>query len=343
MAACMNCCEVFVRTSDGKRYDRYSVNKAVPDCDITVGQALFKFLDFRDPVTPVCSGKKSASEFAALEDRCLCSQCYKLLVKIVRGQRQVEEAALQFKSATGSGYVQRKTSAGVQRLPTTPVRTLALPGPELNEEKSKRKLSEISPDKTPRTVKQQPVCRETKTQDTPASSAGRVPFKATVVSHVNNCNYGTAVRILMMKSSRARGQIFQVLAKMVQHEVRNYSQKASLPTKDVSLETLEQFSWSVVLQEVIDGLPLTWLMLQNMISPMSKSKRHHLDIQEDSFGSQIPALGFIFFTAMFRRFPQKFKFFAIMNSVMLYKHGNHHAVSTVSSGHAMFTEYNTKL
>ena len=132
----------------------------------------------------------------------------------------------------------------------------------------------------------------------------------------------------MEKSDRAFGQITSVLSRLIQKEIAAYRQSATIAKEPLSMENLENLNWWGALSEAEEAMPLVWMFLTNILCPKSRLSR--IDIHGSSMGKQVPAMGFLLFTALYSRFPQHFKFFPSLNSVMLFKHGNSHAVSIFS-------------
>ena len=132
-ATCINCNSHFLKTSDKKGYQRYSCLKIIPGHSVTVGNALERFCTLNIPITPIAKGKGACGP--ALEDRCLCLICYGALVKIVRGNKLMQEGGEEFRSQTREGYILERQT------PTEDMSSL------------KRKLPSRSPFTTPRRVK----------------------------------------------------------------------------------------------------------------------------------------------------------------------------------------------
>ena len=125
---CVNCSEPFPDKSKG--YIRHSINTTVRGTKTTVGEALSTFLF--NPVTP-CDKRKGAQS-NLIGNRCLCGPCFKVISKLVLAQIACSKHEDEFRSRTVEySYVKEKE------------RTYATPG--------KRKHSERTPIKTPRSVK----------------------------------------------------------------------------------------------------------------------------------------------------------------------------------------------
>jgi hypothetical protein len=237
-------------------------------------------------------------------------------VKFVRGKKFVEEGSKEFNGRTKSGYVSKKSEQSSD-----------IPG---TSDGLKRKLPTRSPFVTPRKVKVQVKSPPRQaTVDLPRellfSQAGRPGFRQRAMKHIENSNYGTAVRLLLSKSDRAFGQITGALDRMIQDEVKSYRKTASIPTEPLSLRNLENLNWQNVLNEAEEALPIFWKFLTSFMCPNSRKIR--VDIYANPMVTQVPALGFVIFSALYSRYPQRFKFFPSLNSIMLFKHGNSHAVS----------------
>ena len=163
-------------------------------------------------------------------------------------------------------------------------------------------------------------------QESPAR-AGRKGFKKTAMKHLTNGNYGTLLKILMTQSDKAFDEITRRLGRLIQVELKLYRKEATMPAMVLSLDNVHQLSWPTILTEIQQSMPLVWVALVNILAPTKKAD--NLDINPESVGSQVPVLGMIISAALFSRFPTTFKLMPSLFSTMLYKHGNHHAVSTV--------------
>ena len=294
---CINCCETFSRSSK-KRFERYSLQKQIPNHNLTVKDALGDFLCLSDPFTP---------QTKRHDDRCVCLTCYNLLVKITRGRSLLAEASAEFRARTKpTGYLSGKQT------PMSP--------PPVTQ---KRKLSDRTPTRSPCPSKKLNIGAAA---ENPALT-GRKGFKKRIIRHVMNGNYGTCFRILMSKSNKAFNQFMQQLGKMIQKEVKEYKKQASLMARPLSLDNLTTVSWPNLLSEVEDSLPIIWNCLSNLLAPKKKAK--DLDINPETLGKHVPVLGMMISAALFARYPHLFKMLPCLVSTMLFKHGNHHAVCTI--------------
>ena len=141
--------------------------------------------------------------------------------------------------------------------------------------------------------------------------------------------------MLLANSDRAFNQIMKTITRMLHKEILFYKEEATIPTQEVSIEKLEKFSWLQVLNEAKEKMPLVWSFLTNLVCP--RSAQHRVDITSSPVGKQVPTVGFLLYTALYSRYPQKFKFFPSLNSVMIFKHGNSHAVSTFFLDYSLCT------
>ena len=291
-STCMNCLENFRRSSDNKRVERYSLNKTIPNFKgMTVKNAVLQYL------------KWDSIDLTRLDDGCLCTACYALLVKLTKGRHMLEESQAAFQSRTKSPSVFAQP-----RPPTTTPRTL------------KRKLSQLTPVQTPRSVKRMSVTpRSTKKAPT-----GRKGYKGLAIKHINNGNYGTCFRLLMSKSDKAFNQITKAIGRLIQSEVHTFKGQGSLKNKILSLECLDTLSWSEMLDDVQETMPVVWVLVGNLLA--SSKQQFKLDINPECMGCKVPVLGILISMVFYSRFPASFKMFPSLVSTILFKHGNHHAV-----------------
>ena len=183
-----------------------------------------------------------------------------------------------------------------------------------------RKLIDRTPIRTPRLIKK-PNMEEI--PENPAH-AGRKGFKKTAMKHLTNGNYGTLLNILMTRSDKAFDEITRRLGRLIQVELKLYRKEATMPAMVLSLDNVHQLSWPTILTEIQQSMPLVWVALVNILAPTKNP---------ESVGSQVPVLGMIISAALFSRYPTTLKLMPSLFSTMLYKHGNHHAVSTVKQIH----------
>ena len=302
-SVCVNCVQTFTRSKDQKRIERYSLNKAIPNLNVTVGEALQGVLEHAQSFTPVTK--------LNIGNKCICVPCYQLVVKMAKGRKMVVEASVEFNS---------------RQQPESYLRSKLIVTPKANPESTsrKRKMSDRTPVMTPRSTKK---VAQHLDQPEPKRQAGRKGFKALAVKHINNGNYGTCFRLLMTHSDKAQGMIIGALGKMIHAEVHQYKKNGTLSKRVLTLDCVETLSWPNMLEDAPEHMPIVTSVLSHLLVPAKKAFK--LDLNPECIGEKVPVLGMLLSAAMFSRFPTQFKLFPGLVSTMLYKHGNHHAVSKI--------------
>lgn len=296
---CINCSETFKLSKDKRRYERYSLDKTIQGTGISVGDALTDFLRIKEPLTPL--------NRQTVHNRCLCLECFSLLVKLTKAKLNYDKSSDEFYSRSKSAaYINEKASKTIK----TPVST---------PHGKKRKLWTRTPTATPRSVKKLATPGEEKYQ-----ALGRKDFKKNAIKHIANGNYGTSLHILLKNSKKARRQTLHVISKVIQAEMKQCKSKATVLKQPLSLDKLESLTWPNLLGDVQPALPFTWTLLSNMMA--SSSKLHQLSTSQ-SCGRQVPAMGMVVSTILYCRYPSIFKTVPGLVSTLLFKHGNSHAVS----------------
>jgi hypothetical protein len=248
--ACVNCMSEFAVKKKG--FQRYSLNAATPKYKTKTGSAVDKIL--ASPITP---GVPAGKDYP---DHYLCLPCYSLLGRYAAKSHEAQDLENSFLSRTSNPYFSKK-----RKRISTPAKSKSIQTPKKLLKRLKTSTPRGTPFKTP-----QPLHIPQK--GAVIFQISKKSLKATAMKHVSNSNYYALFNFLVTRFPAAGRAFLRIIKNTIRREMHAFTQIQSYPSRDINLDTIEQFDWRAALEEGWRSLPTFFSAMVAALSPRTKEK-----------------------------------------------------------------------
>ncbi|KAJ8297377.1 hypothetical protein KUTeg_023908 [Tegillarca granosa] len=291
---CVSCGKDFVRARNRKHYARRSLGSSLNFLKLnkTINDVLVD--EFGIVVTPVSVTK-----------RFVCDDCAKNLAQFSKAKKASQDAKEKFtEKIQPSGYIGRKLSTpGKTPRAVKKLRVSASPLKKASPFKQNKQTASIS---------------ITDKRLTSQISTEYEVFRA--IKYLKSRHYAKAFKILIKNRTGAKKALINIVKQEIREEImRMIKSETSVLKARNSLEQMEQFKWSDIVQELKTICPMLTSVLVSATTTEKSEKQMGLRFNPGT--TAIPTIGVLASIITYKAKPNKFKLLQQMNSIQMWLSG----------------------